>query len=326
VSIRIVPAVKPRSFYHRVARVSGERFMTCCVAAICGDGKALVLVADKMIGVGYVEGEPDIEKLQRLHPRWWVMIAGDDVAPAFPIIDRAKELLGDGPVNVDSVTDAMKIAYDQQRTKEAESVYLKPRDWKMERFNREGSQILSDYRELAAKISEYELSVKFIIAGFNRDGKAYILSIDGDDKRAEPRRHDIPGFCAIGSGAIGAVYMMFYRDLSPDLKARQALYHVLEAKYFGEQASGVGPRTDMYIARPQATVATASGDEAEPTVTKVNDDEVIEKRLIKMCKRLLEPRDLTEKDITTLNELPELGDLPKLEWKKKDAKKQSAPA
>jgi hypothetical protein len=31
--------------------------MTTCVASICDEGNAIVLVADKMIGMGYVESE-----------------------------------------------------------------------------------------------------------------------------------------------------------------------------------------------------------------------------------------------------------------------------
>ncbi len=301
--------------------------MTCCVAAICGDGKSLVLVADKMIGVGYVEAEPEIEKLQRLHPRWWVMVAGDDMSPAFPIIDHAKELLAEeDAVNVDSVSEAIKLSCDKQRADEAEAIYLKPRGWTLERFSKEGNQLLPDARELSAKIDAHELSIQLIVAGFNPNGDAYIVSFDGSDKRGVPRRHDLPGFTAIGSGGIGAVYMMFYRSLSPKTKAREALYYALEAKYFGEQASGVGASTDMYIARPKATIATAgSSSDAEPKVTKINDDEIIEKKLIKMCEDL-EPRELREKDVRTLNELPELEDLPKLEWKPKTKKKVVAPA
>src|SRR2546425_11768440 len=64
-----------------------RRFMTVCVGAICENGKALVLAADKMIGMGFVEGEPDISKLRKLHKDWWVLFAGDDITPVFDIID-----------------------------------------------------------------------------------------------------------------------------------------------------------------------------------------------------------------------------------------------
>ena len=44
--------------------------MTVCGAAICDNGKALVLVADKRIGIGFIESERDINKLIELHKGW----------------------------------------------------------------------------------------------------------------------------------------------------------------------------------------------------------------------------------------------------------------
>jgi hypothetical protein len=65
--------------------------MTCCVASICDEGKSIVLVSDKMIGTGMIESEPEISKVLWLHKNWRVMLAGDDIAPAFPIVDTAKQ-------------------------------------------------------------------------------------------------------------------------------------------------------------------------------------------------------------------------------------------
>jgi len=44
--------------------------------------------------------------------------------------------------------------------------------------------------------------------------------------------------------------MLYYRGLSPRTRVREAVYYSLEAKYFAEQASGVGASTDLFIARP----------------------------------------------------------------------------
>ncbi|MGD0840746.1 MAG: hypothetical protein ABSA32_06270 [Candidatus Acidiferrales bacterium] len=42
--------------------------MTVCVAVLCDEGRAIVLASDKMVGKGYIEAEPDIAKLQMIHP------------------------------------------------------------------------------------------------------------------------------------------------------------------------------------------------------------------------------------------------------------------
>ena len=52
--------------------------MTTCVAAICDNGDAIILVADKMIGTGYIESELDITKIRSIHKDWWMLFAGDD--------------------------------------------------------------------------------------------------------------------------------------------------------------------------------------------------------------------------------------------------------
>jgi hypothetical protein len=86
--------------------------------------------------------------------------------------------------------------------------------------------------------------------------------------------------------------MMFYRGLSPSKGAREATYYALEAKYYGEQASGVGADTDIFVAKPGEQLVRIK-------------DERIEEVLIPIC-RNLEPRELTAKHRKALNSMPEL--------------------
>jgi hypothetical protein len=85
----------------------------------------------------------------------------------------------------------------------------------------------------------------------------------------------------------GALYMMGYRELSPTMPVREALYYVAEGKYFGEFASGVGLRTDLYIIR-----------HGQPYVRII--EKAIDKKLMKLCDRL-RPRRLDQKAIGVLN-------------------------
>src|SRR5271166_2593196 len=283
-----------------------RRVMTVCIAAMCQDRKAIVLAADKMIGVGYIESEPDIEKYFQIHRDWWVMIAGDDIDPAFDIVERVKNRLGRGAsASAAKVTEVVTEAYMEKRDADAESLYLKPLGWTLKKFNTAiGRSVIPDQLrvELYAKIMRHQLNLSLLVAGFQRS-KGYIFHI-GNRTHGIAKRCDIPGFCAIGSGGIGAEYMMFYRDYSSNLPVRWAVYVVLEAKLFGEQASGVGGRTDMFVIQPGGNIF------------KLPDDDVIEEVLIKKLFDQLKPQNLKQKHVDVLNQIGELKKFAKLKTKR----------
>jgi hypothetical protein len=114
----------------RIPRPKWSRRMTTCVAVICDDGNAIVLVADKLIGIGYVESELEITKMRHIHHNWWVLFAGDDITPVFDIVDYARA--GIGPTKTASIADvqeAIGIAFARKRMEEAEALYLAPIGW-----------------------------------------------------------------------------------------------------------------------------------------------------------------------------------------------------
>jgi hypothetical protein len=92
--------------------------MTVCVATICDNGKSIILVADKMIGIGFIESEPDINKLLQLHKDWWVLFAGNDISPVFDVIAYARRIIkerqtkaalpSDGSIPLQTVMDAVR--------------------------------------------------------------------------------------------------------------------------------------------------------------------------------------------------------------------------
>jgi 20S proteasome alpha/beta subunit len=276
--------------------------MTVCVATICDLGRALVLAADKMVGIGFVEAELDNSKIQPIHSQWFMMIAGEDIAPLFELGDLVRAEMPVGQeVTLEEVMNVVQRNYELIRMRRAEARYLKPLGWTIDRFNKDGSALLPNFLDLQSRIGEHELSVQLLVAGFDRKLSpwARIFTIDPSD-RGIPRRHDLPGFAAIGSGAIPAEYMMHFKDVTPKLPIREAVYYALEAKYFGEYATGVGPRTDLVVLRFDGNVIQ---------MIQIDDDKTIEKKLIPMCERL-EPKHPTPEDIDVLNSLPELKGLP----------------
>lgn len=292
--------------------------MTCCVAALCSDGKVLILVADKMVGIGFVEAESEIKKLRKIHRDWWVLFAGDDISSVFDVIDYAKEKLEEGghtqdtAISLQAVKTAVESAFERRRRELAEAAYLTPIGWTLETFNQDGHR-LQDAGTIQSNIRDYELPIDMIVAGFDVNGDGCIFTIHGNGSgKGTAIRCDIPGFAAIGSGSTGALYMMYYRSLSPKLGVREALLGAVEAKYFGEQAGGVGESTDVYVV------------EAEGKEIMLDEDKTVEEKLFKICQQIA-PRDATRKHAEVLNALPELSKFPpiKIEGKEEKTKKKS---
>ena len=284
--------------------------MTCCVAGLCDDRRAIVMAADKMVGMGAIEIEPEISKILSLHRHWWVMLSGDDISPAFDIVDRAhKQLRRMKSVNVEDAERIVSTCYQEKRAEEAEARHLAPLGWTLRKFNSPASEVMpsTTRANITYMLENYFLQISLRVAGFDTRGKGHIFSVDDEANRGSPRRYDIPGYHSIGSGSFGAGYMMAYRDLSPKMPVRQALYYVTEGKYFGELASGVGTKTDLYIMRL-----------GKPRIRI--QDKAVESKLIKLC-RALEPKELGERAVGVLNSLhgKNIDDVPPLK-RRKDGK------
>jgi len=290
--------------------------MTVCVASVCDDGKSLVLVADKMVGIGYITSEPDITKLLNLHKSWWVLFAGDPIASVFNIVEYAKKSLAkkrgvsvDEPITLELAEEVIQQAFHRKRMEDAEALYLKPIGWDIGSFNLHGNSRLPNFGQIQQRIDDYSLPIELLVAGFS-EGKGHIFSLSGyGESRGIPTRHDVPGFYAVGSGSTGAVYMMYYRDMSSKMTTREAMYYAFEAKYFGEQASDVGQRTDMYL-------ATCDGK-----WIPLEEENFVEGKLVPICRRL-QPKWLGKKDRAFLNSVRQLTDFGKIKDEPKKGKKK----
>lgn len=280
--------------------------MTTCVAALCEDSKAIILVSDKMLGMTFIESEPDICKAFQIHRDWWLLIAGDGIETIEPIKNATIENMKpfpDGATLVDAIK-ATETAYESKRSHDAEILYLRKRGWTFEQLYQHGKNLLPEqtlndwYHEFW---SHDLMGVQILIAGFDPNGVGHIFSLESQDPKTcgIAQQHDIAGHYAIGSGALDALFIMAYREYAPNEKLRQALYLAFEGKYYGENAPGVGIRTDIYILR--------AGNEKITISEKIIDDQ-----LANIC-RTLEPNKLTARHYGILNNLTELKDLPIME-------------
>jgi hypothetical protein len=76
----------------------------------------LVVAADRMVRSTRCGSEAEFHKISRLHKDWWLMLAGDDVDPAFDIIDSVKRKLnGEDHLSVDKVASAVIASHREKR-------------------------------------------------------------------------------------------------------------------------------------------------------------------------------------------------------------------
>lgn len=267
-----------------------------------------------MVGLGYITSDLDISKMRPLHKDWWILFSGDDLSPVFDIIDYAKDALrnehgvsADDPAPLRAVMKSVQSGFEKKRLEDAEALYLKPIGWKINAFRSKGHEALPNAAQIQSDIDRFHLPIELLVAGFEGDA-AFIFDLIGyGDKRGIPSRYDIPGFRAIGSGSTVAEFMMYYRDFSPKEGVREAVYHTMEAKYYGEQASGVGEKTDLFVAR--------AGKDLIP----LSDEKSIETKLIPIC-HALSPGLLNKKHRQMLNSIPELSEFPTVPEEKPDKK------
>lgn len=224
--------------------------MTVCLAALCDRRRTLVFGADTNISSSTVEAELKVHKVIRIHRDWYLLWAAEDIAPVFYIADDVKHEMAEhsGPLTVDVVMEKVTRQYLWKRTGKAEKERLWPRGWTLERFIKEGAKQLPEsmFREWHDNLRETRLGVDLIVAGFDHSGVGHIFDID-DEMIA--RRHDVPGFRAIGTGGANAEANMFYREYHTALPLEHALFFVFESKVDAEGAPSVGRTTDLWVFR-----------------------------------------------------------------------------
>jgi len=195
--------------------------MTCCVATLCDDGKTLILIADKMIGNWSIQSEFDISKIRQIDDCWWLLFAGEEIAPVFDIIDGMKELIDQKcrsnrppitekkAIPISIISDALRESYESKRLADAVALHLGPIGWTLDDFNATGHVSLPDFLEIKGKIASHSLQIELLVGGFST-GQGHLLVLSPATYGAIPKRCEGPGFVSIGSGSSGALYMLYY--------------------------------------------------------------------------------------------------------------------
>jgi len=226
--------------------------MTVCMSAICEPtlGERYIIGAtDKMVSMsGYFSGDDTVRKADPIMYGWISMIAGNDVSPAVPIIERIRQnrAASSFPETQPNLVRAFKSAYKEQRLEFIEDEILSPVGFTWATFRSDAKAQLPEqtYERIIERIRAYELDVSFLVSGFDPEGEAHIFTVCNPGKCDY---YDKLNFWAIGSGQNQALASLFASKYDPNNALEVNVAKVLAAKLSAESASGVGKKTWLMV-------------------------------------------------------------------------------
>jgi len=214
--------------------------MTACIAAVCEQGKAIVMVADRMVTFSLlgvtIESENKIHLLNKNHA---VMIAGDG--------RRGRSLIKSLPSNesMSSVIETSVKNYRNAREKLFDDKNLIPIGYDRERFELYGKAQLPRevFDVIYMQMKNFDFELDILHAGFD-GGVAKIVRVEnpGVDRSSDGLAYDV-------IGAQGLIMLhMELNGYTVDCDLAKALFLAYCAKrQTAELNKGVGLQTDIKI-------------------------------------------------------------------------------
>jgi len=235
-------------FLHRPELPDKIPAMTICIAAICENGKSIVLAADRIrwTPTASIEVELDEPKFRFLSKQLALM--GSGASQSVEDVERRVRAM---PVDIGKSiieTSAYFLnACHALRAHEIESRYSKRilgitheefRD--AVKSSSPGSIIWDVY----TKSLNFNLELCLILAGIDQEG-AHLRTVDDSSDVSQSEL----GYASIGSGSVLADASLSRRGYRKSFALSEGLYCVYEAKKAAEMARGVGPTTDISAIR-----------------------------------------------------------------------------
>lgn len=217
--------------------------MTLCIAAVArgGGDPSYITVSDRMMSTMSMSAEPEVTKTSFIGTkiRWAVMFAGDPTH-AYSIISRVINSTADQTETFAVMEAAFKTAFKVELGQKINDELLSPMGITREQFQRDGKEAFGRdiFSKMLYQINSAKLETDLLIGNASR-----IFSVS-DPGTIE--YHDQLGFHAIGSGAVlaEASLMGTVDSLHP---VNDIMYRLLEAKFRGESALGVGRKTFLTV-------------------------------------------------------------------------------
>ncbi|HET9743551.1 MAG TPA: hypothetical protein VFQ00_12435 [Terriglobales bacterium] len=217
--------------------------MSVCIALLCNNRRTIVTVTDRKVSFGNFSADGLVLKDIPFRQRTSVLVAGDDMEHEIPILDRAKELLGDAYKPPAVVADALDEAFRERVHRQIENSVLGKRGFTVPSFLDKGKQkcTSSAYLSLCSRIDQVSIKLKFLVCGFDAKDIGHLYLVDGENA---PANYDSVGMWAIGSGAHAALSSLMYfaekSSITVFSPAEVATYFGIVAKFMAESQDQVG--------------------------------------------------------------------------------------
>lgn len=222
--------------------------MTVGIAALALRGKAIALMADKLITE---KGDLKIEREQTkgafLPNGWLALYAGgttfaDAVLAHVPaVFEKAVEEKGHSLGLAFEVMDAFHRGYLDIWDFFVEHEVLRPRLLTAEQYRTGEGGEARELIEAERKAYEEDVAPEFLLAGFDDDGVGHVMEV------GLRTMEETLSFGAIGSGAETARARLLWQKTSPDDELARVVYEVYTAKSHAEMEIHVGAKFDAFV-------------------------------------------------------------------------------
>jgi hypothetical protein len=223
--------------------------VTVCVAALADVGDSIAVACDSMLSSLEFSADKIAHKLYPLSEKlqWAAMISGDDLTHVVPLLETTViEMfsLTDDTNSLTNVELALTKAYKKVRDRYVQDLILSPigLDFEVLRNRPKWNPYLGD------RLASVSLGCDLLIAGFDNIACGHVLTVEHP---GIVRNHDPVGWAAIGSGTFSAAGSLLHHSVNSEMELARVLYHVCEAKFMAESASGVGEHTTAMVIRPR---------------------------------------------------------------------------
>lgn len=229
----------------------GTRPVTVGIGAICENGKAAVVAADKMVTFGApmnLQTEPAaLRKIIELTDTVLLVFSGG-TADGEAIVAGARPQIASNPKQpVSQIAEAIKDSFSKHKQRRAEETILKPwlgvdfKEFQSLVAQSASSQVL---QQVLGLLMQHNLNTDVLVAGLDDSG-AHVFAITHPGQLLPL---GTMGFGTIGSGGIHAAVRMSLAQHTSTASLVDTVYNVYEAKRAAEAAPGVGQTyTDLVV-------------------------------------------------------------------------------
>ncbi|HEY1903503.1 MAG TPA: hypothetical protein VGG56_13790 [Terracidiphilus sp.] len=236
--------------------------MTIGIAALADRRTKIVMASDSKAAFGDFSADRGVLKNIPIGHYYAILVAGNDTGYIMPTVKRIQKAMPLEMTDPDEIAMLIHEELAETRKRKIEAKILAKLGFTMDTFRTEGKELLTEsvYYDLVSEIRREELSLTFLLAGFDASNHGHLRVITSDDC---PQDYDMLGFAAIGSGASPALASLtFARDhnmLLPTEDFCEVASHVLAAKFAAESATDVGHDTFYVCNSPKGVCHFLSG-------------------------------------------------------------------